>query len=62
MYWFGEMDGNALAINLLRKVKMKDKGARIYRGNGMKDEGTLQFEQLTIKKAPHVPTAFITLG
>ena len=56
------MDGNALTINLLRKVKMKDKGACIYRGNGMKDEGTLQFEQLTIKKAPRVPTAFMTLG
>ena len=33
---------------------MKDKGACIYRGNGTKDEGMLQFEQLTIKNAPHV--------
>ena len=59
---FGEVNGNVLAVNLLQKVKMKDKGACIYRGNSTKDEGMLQFEQLTIKKTPHVPTTFMTLG
>ena len=57
-----EVDGNALAINLLQKVKMKDKGACIYKGNGTKDEGMLWFEQLTNKKMPHVPMAFMSLG
>ena len=51
-----------MAVNLLQKVKMKDKGACVNRGNGTKDEGTLRFEQLTIKDAPHVPTIFMTLG
>jgi len=41
---------------------MKDKGACIYKGNGTKDEGTRRFERLTIKNAPRVPTAFMTLG
>ena len=59
---FSEVDGNALAVNLLQKLKMKDKGACIYRGNGTKDEGTLRFERLTIKNAPRVPMAFMTLG
>ena len=62
IFRFGEEDGNALVVNLLQKVKMKDKGACIYRGNGTKDEGTLWFEQLTIKNASRVPTTFITLG
>ena len=59
---YSEVDGNALAVNLLQKVKMKDKGACLYRGNGTKDEGMLWFEQLTIKKVPRVPTTFMTLG
>ena len=59
---FGEEDGSALVVNLLQKVKMKDKGACIYRGNSMKVEGMLRFEQLTIKNASRVPTTFITLG
>ena len=59
---FGEEDGSALVVNLLQKVKMKDKGACIYGGNGTEDKGTLRFEQLIIKNAPHVPMAFMTLG
>ena len=59
---YSEVDGNALAVNLLQEVKMKDKGACLYRGNDMKDEGMLWFEQLTIKKVPRVPTTFMTLG
>ena len=59
---YSEVDGNALAVNLLQKVKMKDKGACLYRGNGTKDEGMLWFEQLTIKKVPRVLTIFMTLG
>ena len=59
---YSEVDGNALAVNLLQKVKMKDKGACLYRGNDTKDEGMLWFEQLTIKKVPRVLTIFMTLG
>ena len=59
---YSEVDGNALAVNLLQKVKMKDKGACLYRGNGTKDEGMLWFEQLTIKKVPRVLMIFMTLG
>ena len=59
---FGEEDGSALVVNLLQKVKMKDKGTCLYRGNGTKDEGTLRFKQLTIKNVPCVPTRFMILG
>ena len=38
---YSEVDGNALAVNLLQEVKMKDKGACLYRGNDTKDEGML---------------------
>ena len=41
---FDKEDGSALVVNSLWKVKMKGKGARIYRGNGTEDEGTLQSE------------------
>ena len=51
-----------MIVDSLHKVKKKGKGAHIYRGNGMEDEGTLQFEQVTIKNVPCVPTTFMTLG
>ena len=44
-----EGDENAMAKSLLQKVKMKGKRSCIYRVNGAEDEGTLWFEQLTIK-------------
>ena len=40
---------------------MKDKGACIYKGNGKKGEGMLRFKQLTIKNAPRVPMAIMTI-
>ena len=41
---FDKEDGSTLVVNLLQKVKMKGKGARIYRGNGTEDEGMLWSE------------------
>ena len=55
-------DRNALTKSLLQKVKMKDKGSYIYRGNGAEDEWTLWFEQLTIRRTPRVPTTLMALG
>ena len=59
---YSEGDGNALTKDLLQKVKIKDKGSYIYRGNDAKGKQTLWFEQLTIKRTPRVPMAFMTLG
>ena len=39
--WFGEEDDSTLVVSFWQKVKMKDKGVCIYRGNYMKDKGTL---------------------
>ena len=41
---------------------MKGKEARIYRGNGTEDEGTLWFEWVTTKNMPRVPTTFMVPG
>ena len=39
-----KVDESTLIEDSLRKVKMRRKEARIYRGNGMEDEGMLWFE------------------